>query len=97
MAAEYRGYTPLHRAFRWWLDPHKPNAIRHLLALGADPTLRDEAGRTPVDVTSDNCCRPALDALAQAHAAGHAAADVALQTQATQDRLRQAAAAAAAA
>lgn len=75
----------------------EPAAPGDLLALGADPTLRDEAGRTPVDVTSDNCCRPALDALAQAHAAGHAAADVALQTQATQDRLRQAAAAAAAA
>lgn len=97
IAAEYKGYTPLHRAFRWWLDPNKPNAIAHLLSIGADPTALDEAGRSPVELTSDNCCAPALRALAEAHGAGRAAACLSLQSAATQSRLRDNAAAAEAA
>ena len=95
IAAEYKGYTPLHRAFRWWLDPNKPNAISHLLTIGADPTLTDARGNTPVDLTADSTCGPAIARLAEAHAAGNAAADLERQNPETRRRLREFAAAAA--
>lgn len=43
-------------AARRWLAPGKPNAIRHLLALGADPTMLDGNGCSPIDFASDACC-----------------------------------------
>jgi hypothetical protein len=89
LSDEYRGWTPLHRAFRWWLDPNKPNAILHLLTIGADPTAHDASGRTPVDLTSDPCCRAAVEALADAAAAGQPAACLSRQSPATVQRLRE--------
>ena len=59
-------WTPLHRAFRWWLDPHKQNAIQHLLALGADPTAVDGNGLTPIAYVSEACVDAAKAALAEA-------------------------------
>jgi len=90
LSTEYRGWTPLHRAFRWWLDPNKPNAILHLLTIGADPTALDASGRTPVDLTSDPCCKAAVAALADAAAAGQAAACLSRQSPAMLQRLRAA-------
>jgi hypothetical protein len=94
---EYCGFTPLHRAFRWWgssgSDPTKGDAIRHLLSLGACPMAKDAAGRTPVDLVSDNCCALALEALAAAHTAGLETANVELQSEATRTRLEAGAAA----
>ena len=84
-------WTPLHRAFRWWLDPAKPNAIRHLLLLGADPTALDAAGKTPVDYVSDASSAAAIEALAEAEAAGHGRARLVLQDEATRRRMRAAA------
>jgi ankyrin repeat protein len=87
-SAEHMGWTPLHRAFRWWLDPNKRNAIRHLLIKhGADPTALDAHGRSPIDLVSDPCCAPAARLLAEAVATGHLAADVTRQSEATQHRL----------
>ena len=86
----YRGWTPLHRAFRWWLDANKPNAIRHLLRLGADATVQDSIGRTPVDLVSDASCVAAIAALSEAHAAGLQTAKLSLQREATLGRLRAA-------
>ena len=86
----YRGWTPLHRAFRWWLDANKPNAIRHLLGLGADATMQDAMGRTPVDLVSDASCVAAIAALGEAHAAGFETARLSLQNDATLARLRAA-------
>ena len=87
ISAEHLGWTPLHRAFRWWLDPNKRNAIAHLLHLGADPTALDAHGRTPVDLVSDPCCAPAALLLSDAAAAGHEAADMSRQSEATRHRL----------
>ena len=64
VSPEYKGYTPLHRAFRWWLDPGKPNAISHLLSIGANPTLVDAQGRTPVDLVADSSCVAAVSVAA---------------------------------
>lgn len=86
----YRGWTPLHRAFRWWLDPNKPNAIRHLLRLGADPTAQDAIGRTPLDLVSDSSCVAAIAALGEAQAAGLETAKLSLQRDTTLARLRAA-------
>ena len=90
VSMSYRGWTPLHRAFRWWLDANKPNAIRHLLSLGADPTHLDEAGKTPVDYVSDASCVAAWQALLEAHEAGHELTRLSLQSDATLGRLRAA-------
>jgi hypothetical protein len=86
---EYNGYTPLHRAFRWWLDPGKPNAIGHLLSVGADPTCKDAHGRTPVDLVADSSCAAAAVLMAGAAAAGSETAHLSRQTEATQRRLRE--------
>ena len=90
VSESYRGWTPLHRAFRWWLDPNKPNAIRHLLGLGADATAQDSIGRTPLDLVSDSSCVAAIAALGEAHAAGLETAKLSLQRDATLGRLRAA-------
>ena len=89
VSTEYRGWTPLHRAFRWWLDPNKPNAISHLLLRGADATALDASGRTPVDLVASSCCRDATRLLAEAASAGHETANVSLQSEQTQQRLRE--------
>ena len=91
VSESYRSWTPLHRAFRWWLDPNKPNAIVHLLSLGADPTVRDAAGRTPVDLVSDASCVAAIAALGEAHAAGLETANLSMcASETTISRLRAA-------
>jgi cytohesin len=45
--AGYTGRTPLHVAVR--RDRPRPDVIRSLLVVGADPLAKDEQGRTPVD------------------------------------------------
>jgi len=44
-----RGNTPLHRA----VSSRKPNNVRHLLELGADPHARNARGETPVDILTN--------------------------------------------
>lgn len=47
--ADGSGLTPLHAAARW-----SPAAFPLLLSLGADPTARDENGKTPLDYALAN-------------------------------------------
>jgi ankyrin repeat protein len=48
MRNDFEGYTPLHMMAR---QPNQElECAKRLLDAGADPTLRDAAGRTPLDV-----------------------------------------------
>ena len=50
------GWTPLHRAIRWWLSPDKPNAVEHLImAVGCDTEARGADGLRPIDLVHDDC------------------------------------------
>lgn len=48
-ARDNQGFTPLHTA----LERTSSVAARTLLDLGADPTIRDHAGRTPVELIGE--------------------------------------------
>jgi len=87
---ECKGWTPLHRAIRWWLDPGKPNAVSHLLSIGADATLVDDVGRTPVDLAADSCCFTLAEYLHTAAVSGNETAEFRHQSEATRSRLRHA-------
>ena len=99
--ANLRGWRPLHYASGFGhsrmidlllrhgaeLSCENEISIAHLLHLGADPTALDAHGRTPVDLVSDPCCAPAALLLSEAAAAGHAAAEMSRQSEATRHRL----------
>ena len=42
----HAGWTPWHRAVRWWLSPGKPNCIQHLLELGVVADARTDQDMT---------------------------------------------------
>ena len=54
--ADKRGWTPLHKASEYG----HAEVITALLAGGADKTIEDENGDTPVDVADNQDCRNAL-------------------------------------
>ena len=63
------GWTPWHRAVRWWLSPGKPNAIAHLLAIpGLQAHAMGADGRTAATIANPEV-HAALEALLRAEAA----------------------------
>ena len=50
------GATPLYYAAYAGLD----NNVHELLKEGADPAIKDKAGKTPFDITSDGACKSLL-------------------------------------
>ena len=54
-AGHHAGWTPFHRACRWWLSPGKPNCIRHLLEL--EPGVKLDA-ETDDGLTAANLVNP---------------------------------------
>ena len=46
------GFTPFHRAIRWWLSPGKPNCIGHLLKVGVNAAALTEDGKTAAHIAN---------------------------------------------
>ena len=65
-----RGWTPWHRALRWWLSPGKPNAIAHLLSqCGVRADARAADGRTAAALANPEV-HEALERMLRAEVAG---------------------------
>ena len=46
------GWTPFHRAIRWWLSPGKPNCIEHLLTIGVNAAATTHDGKTAAHIAN---------------------------------------------
>eukprot|EP00937_MAST-01D_sp_MAST-1D-sp2_P000892 g892.t1 len=66
-SATCRGWTPWHRAVRWWLSPGKPNAIAHLLAKGVRADAQAADGKTAAELANPEVHR-ALEQMLRAEA-----------------------------
>lgn len=50
-AQDYYGCTPLHyAAFSGFIGAERAEIVRMLIAAGADPSIRNNSGRTPADI-----------------------------------------------